>query len=346
MLLDIVSAAGRLGTIFYQICLPILLLAGLGYVLQRYIGLDIHTLKSITFYVTLPTVIFTSVATSTVPAGDVGRVLLFVATFLLLGGILTYVGLASRGVDPAHRRAIVITSMNPNAGNFGFPVQELVFRSIGRGAAAQTLLAFVIITQNLLNFTIGVAFLAGGGEGRSIKQHLKTILEFPPIYALVAAIVVKQVGGVLSSLESSALFGADPSIVVESVVAPFRRVLSLIRGAFIPLALLTLGAQLGTMDLRRSDYPVALSVILRIVAGPVFAFLLLALFGIQGFLAQVLFLAFGGPSAVNAMLLCLEFDAAPDLAARTVLYTTLASPISVTILIFLAGGGFFPLFAL
>lgn len=325
----------QLFTIFYQICLPILLLCGVGYALQRGIGLDIHALKTLTFYVILPVVIFSSVVTSRVPPGDVLRVLLFAATFLLSAGVLINIALRFRGMDGARRRAIVLLSVNPNAGNFGFPVQELVFQPIGRGAEAQILLSFVIIAQNVVNFTVGVIFLAGGDRRKGVREHLRTILTFPPLYALLIAVVVRRLD----------LWVQTEDIAwIDAVVAPVWRAMGLIRGAFVPVALLTLGAQLGTMRLRTGDVGVLVAVILRMIAGPAFAFMLILVFGIEGFIAQVLFLAFGGPSAVNAMLLCLEFDASPELAARTVLYTTLVSPVTVTVLIYLATSGFFERF--
>lgn len=339
---SIFEALSQLGAIFYQVCLPILLLVGLGFAVQRVSGLQVRTLKTLTFFVTLPAVIFSSIVTSSVPPADIGRVLLFVTTFLVAGGALFYLALAIHGVDPRRRRAIIMMTVNPNAGNFGFPVQDLVFQPIGRGAEAQTILAFVIIAQNLINFTLGVVLLATGRQsGKPVTEHLKTILTFPPLYALVSAIAVKQIGVWLESGGSA----ADPD-TIAAVVAPVWQVLTIIRGAFVPLALLTLGAQLGTMDLRAGERHVALSVVLRTLVGPAFAVLLLTAFDISGFLAQVLFLAFAGPSAVNAMLLCLEFDTEPELAARTVLYTTLVAPGTITIMIFLATGGFFGRFAL
>lgn len=331
------TAAQQLLGIFYQVCLPILILVGVGYSLQRFVGVDIHSLKTVTFYVMLPVVIFTSVVTSAVPAGDVLRVLLFVATFLLAGGLLIDLALRIRGTATDRRKSIVLLSVNPNAGNFGFPVQELVFRSIGRSAEAQILLSFVIIAQNLVNFTVGVVYLGTGDREKGVIEHLMTILTFPPLYALVAAIIVRRVGGWI-----------DPEAVevITPIFAPLWRAMEIARGAFVPLALITLGAQLGTMTLRTGDTGVVLSVFLRMIAGPALAFLLLVVFGVEGFLAQVLFLAFGGPSAVNAMLLCLEFDSAPELAARNVLYTTLVSPVTVTVLIFIATGELIPRFAL
>ena len=42
------------------------------------------------------------------------------------------------------------------------------------------------------------------------------------------------------------------------------------------------------------------------------------------------------------MLLCLEFDNHPDFAARAVLYSTLLSPVTVTLVVFLAQSKLLP----
>ena len=63
---------------------------------------------------------------------------------------------------------------------------------------------------------------------------------------------------------------------------------------------------------------------------------------VAAFLAQMLLISTATPTAINVMLLCLQFDNHPDYAARTVFYTTLLSPLTVTLVIFLAKSGFLP----
>jgi len=55
--------------------------------------------------------------------------------------------------------------------------------------------------------------------------------------------------------------------------------------------------------------------------------------------AQVLLISTSTPTAVNCMLICMEFDNHPDFVARTVFYSTLLSPFTVTLAILLAHSG-------
>ena len=81
--------------------------------------------------------------------------------------------------------------------------------------------------------------------------------------------------------------------------------------------------------------------------GPVIG--LLGIYALRGvgvdisqFAAQVLLISTAMPTAVNAMLLCLEFDNHPEFAARAVFTSTLISPITVTLVVFLAQSGILP----
>jgi len=83
-----------------------------------------------------------------------------------------------------------------------------------------------------------------------------------------------------------------------------------------------------------------MTVMLRLLAGPALGLGLIYLMGIDDpFLAQVLLISASTPTAVSLMLLCMEFKAHPNFIARSVIYSTLLSPITVTLTIFLAQSG-------
>jgi hypothetical protein len=87
---------------------------------------------------------------------------------------------------------------------------------------------------------------------------------------------------------------------------------------------------------------VALSVFLRLLIGPAVGVALVYAMGLRGHLAEMLVISTSTPTAVNCMLLCLEFDNHPDFAAKAVLYSTVLSPVTVTLAIFLAQSGLLP----
>ena len=324
----------QLGHIFYFIVLPILLLAGVGFALQRLAKLDMATLRKLNFYLVIPALVFTVVVTSEIRAADAGWA---VATALLLMATMSGVALLAawlRRVPREHRRALMMTALFYNSGNYGLPLQTLAFSSRGLSGFASSLQAVVMITQNVTNFTYGILLASGGRKDRQWRQNLLHIVRFPPIYALAAGVLTVQLRNYI---------GDAPAL--EQALAPLWWVIVKVKSAFLAVALVTLGAQLATV--RRGDvrYPVSLSVMLRLLVGPALALGIISLLPIRTLVAQVLLISSSTPTAVNAMLLCLEFDNHPAYAARAVFYSTLLSPITVTLVIFLSTSGLLPGFS-
>lgn len=329
---SIAELPAQLGQIFYAIVLPILLLAGIGFALQRRLGLEMTTLRRLNFYFVMPAMVYYAVVTSELSARIVLTVAAFAATCVAVMALVTYVAARVRRVPANLRRTMLMTTMLHNSGNYGLPLQDLAFRPTGQDAPAITYQAFVMITQNLITFTVGILLAAGGRKDRHWRQNLLHIAKFPPIYALTAALITVQIRVWLGD--------AAPGVAKD--LAPLWEVVVRVKGAFIAIALLTLGAQLATVNRRAHNYPVKLSVLLRLIAGPMVGLGVIYAMGLHGLLAQVMLIATSTPTAVNCMLLCLEFDNHPDYAARAVFYSTLLSPITVTLTIFLAQGNFLP----
>jgi len=330
------TAAAQLGQIFYTIVLPILLLAGVGWLLQRKAGLEMRTMTRLNFFLVVPGLIYASVVDpkADVRAADVLTIVGFSAAMLAALAATTYVVAALRRVPRDRRSAMLMTTMFYNSGNYGLPLQDLAFRSVERSQWASTRQVFVILTQNLVNFTVGILLAAVGGRRGRLRQNLLVMAKFPPIYALAAALVTVQL---------RAWIGDDSG--VAAAVRPFWQVIQYVRGAFIAVALVTLGAQLGTLRRGGARYPVTASVLIRLLGGPALGLGLIYLLGLKGLMAQLLLISTSTPTAVNCMLLCLQFDNHPDFAARSVFYSTLLSPVTVTLTIFLAQGGLLARFA-
>jgi malate permease and related proteins len=330
----------HLGSIVYTVLLPILLIAAIGFVLQRKVGLDMATLTRLTFHYILPAVLISSLVASDLGAAEVGTIVAFTVVSVALTAALAYLAALLFRVPRYRRAPVVLGAAIQNAGNYGLTVQRLAFQAAGLADAATSLYSFYLVTQNVLTFTAGVALAASPtappcpkGEVRTrphpLREAGRHMLRLPPIYAVAAGIIVVVLR------ERLVLDGP----LVAAVVNPFWQVVSLVRGAFIGLAVLSLGAQLATLRAGRLDAPALLASVLRLVAGPLLAWGLIVLFGLRGLPAQVLLVGSANPTAVNVMLLSLQFRDDADTAARMVLYTTLASPLTVTIAIWAARSG-------
>jgi hypothetical protein len=111
---------------------------------------------------------------------------------------------------------------------------------------------------------------------------------------------------------------------------------ALICGAYVPVALMTLGAQMACVRLLRAPADLVLSLLLRLVLGPLAGFALVEAMGLEGLLAQVLIIGVAGPSAVAGVVLAIEFKSRrPDFASSAVLLSTLGAGLTVPTVIFL-----------
>lgn len=334
-----IETALQVGYIFYHIVLPMLLLVGVGYLLQRRMGLHMPTLVRLNFYLVVPGIIYYSLVSAELTATDVGAVVGFhVCMIALLAGAAHLAGMI-RGVPREQRNALLMTAMFYNSGNYGLPLQTFAFRGLGRASDAVSLQAFVMITQNIASFTLGVLLAAAGGtQNRHWRENLRKMLSFPPLYVLAAAVLTISVRRAL---------GEESASHVAVALTPFWDALGYVADAFFAVALGTLGAQLALVPRgNRQGYPVKLAVVLRLLIAPAIGLGLIHVFGLDGFLAQVLLISTATPTAVNCMLLCMEFDNHPDFVARSVFYSTILSPITVTLVVFFTQGGFLARLAL
>jgi len=170
-----------------------------------------------------------------------------------------------------------------------------------------------MLIQNSSVNTLGVfnASRAGG----NIKDAVKKALNMPTFYSLVLVIVFKFIPYNLEQL-------------------PIWPALTYLKDGFIALALLSLGVQLSQTKIRFTDPDVLLSAFIRLIGGPVIAFLLVSLFGIKGIMAQTLIISSSVPTAVNTAFIGVEFNNSPGFASRAVMVSTLLSAVTLTAVIY------------
>jgi hypothetical protein len=320
----------QLGEVFYTIVLPVLLIAAVGFIIQRRLNLDMATLANLNFYFTAPGMMYFSLVSSQVNAAQIAQVVGFTLGLLAALAVLTSATAALLRIRRDRRPVLLMSTLMYNAGNYGLPLQELAYRSMGLSAEAVSLQVFVMLVQNFIGFTVGVFLAASGRADRRWRQNLLQTVKFPPVYAMAAALLTIQA--------RTWLGGHAPD--VAHWMSPLWYVAGQLRQAYVPLALATLGAQLALMPHGRSDYPVSLSLLLRLAVSPLLGLGLIYLLDLHGFTAQVLLISTAAPTAVNCALLCLQFQNHPNFAARVVFFGTLLSPVTVTGVIFLAQGGF------
>jgi predicted permease len=318
----------QLGHIAWFIVLPVLLLIALGYTLQKVFGMDMKTLVRLNFYVVVPAVIYVKVVTTQLTGKDVLALMGFHLLCMACWALITIAAAHLRGIPKDQRRAMIMGSIFCNSGNFGLPVQEMAFRSRGFGDQAVAMQVFVMLTQNVTTFTLGIFLAAGSFTRKQALKNIRHILRFPPLYALATALSTIAIG----------TYFPQPAQTMAHYLTPIWQALNYMADGFVVVALVSTGAQLALVRFGHKKYPVKLTLLLRLIIGPAVGLLLIYLLGWQGrgLYAQVLLIGCASPVSVNCVLMCIEFDNHPDYIAQAVFYSTFLSPITVTGTILLA----------
>jgi predicted permease len=122
------------------------------------------------------------------------------------------------------------------------------------------------------------------------------------------------------------------------IPVPVARVLELLGVAAVPCALFAMGASLSGYPLLGDVRPAVLLTVLKLVAHPSLVWLIAGpVLGLEGLWVSVPVLMAAMPSAVNVYLFGARYDAAPGVAARTVLLTTLGSVVTLSVVLTLLG---------
>jgi len=313
-------------SIFATAIAPIIAIAAVGYALGRTQDVDAGPLNTITVYVLAPALVFHSVATT--PLG--GETLLWLAIGVT-GFTLTMAALAEgigriAGETEPLLGAFVLTSSFSNAGNYGIPLSDFAFGSVGRSTAV-----LFIVVQSVLLYTLGV-YLAARGRDESALAGVRRIFSIPLVYAVVVGLVAGSLG-VLPPAESATM---------ETV--------GMVGNASIPVMLLLLGIQLSNAELGAALGSVVRANALKMVLAPAVAvgvallslaaFARLGLEGPQATVARVFVLECATPAAVTPLILVGEFSGGsvegvtPESYVSTVVFTsTLVSIPTLTALI-------------
>jgi len=292
--------------IFVQNILPIFIVAGIGFLIVRYLGADVQTLSRVTLYVLTPCLLFDVLVTSNVSADEFGRLTLLALGTILGIGLIAWLVTRALRLDRAMTSAFMVVVMFANGGNYGLPLTLFVF---GQEALARATIYFVV--SIVLTYTIGI-FLASSGR-RSLGEALLSVLRIPSIYASAAAIVVIFTGV------------ATPSLLMRPI--------KLLGDAAIPVMILVLGMQLERAVKPARLRLVGLAVGLRLIVSALLGLLLAQFLGLGGAARQAGVLQSAMPVAVVTTILAVEFEVEPAFVTSVVFLSTILSPLTLTPLI-------------
>ncbi|WP_342527856.1 AEC family transporter [Chryseomicrobium sp. FSL W7-1435] len=298
--------------LFFQIIVPILILLGIGALLQIKFAFRVKALSQLVTYCFMPAAVFINLYETVISlpilTQVIGFVLLFIASQMILGSLGARLLKLPRSEAAVFKNSIVLI----NSGNYGLPVAQLLFVANPVGVAIQVIM---VILQNITTYTYGLYNLIS--TTKSGMAIVKEVLKMPIVLALV--------------------LGALMNFLHLPIPAPIRIPLDYIADGFVAVALITLGAQLSTIEVKSLiNKTVVLSSFFRLLMGPVVAFGLILALGLEGVIAQSLLIASAFPTSRNSASLALEYDVDANTAAQTVLFSTVVSALTVTVVIYVS----------
>ena len=293
-------------SVAYNIILPILLIVSLGVAFGRHFKYSPRVLSGAAFYVFVPALIADGLAKSSLQSGEIGLIFSLQIALSLILILVGWFFARILGYDRRLASAFMLTVLYINAGNYGLALSDFAFGPAG----VQRALIFFIGTSVTGN-TVGV-FLASRSTASAWRAMLNMFM-VPLPYATLLGLSIN--------------FG----YIVLPV--PVARTITLLGQAAVPVMLITLGIQLSKTSMIGRLKPILWASSIRLILGPLIALPLIILAGLTGLSAQVFLVMAGMPTAVTTTILATEFGSDAEFTSAVVLTTTVASVITLSVLL-------------
>ncbi len=294
--------------ILIDIIAPIFVLISLGYLFQKKWRFDLQALTRILLYLVMPATLVVSLTQSELSSEFVWDTAVFCLLMLVALYVLSVIGSLVMRYRNDMKQAFSLSVMYYNSGNYGFPASELSFPSLG--LAVQSI---VLAVQNFLVFTLGLFFVSIGrlSARRAFLQSFK----MPFVYALILAFAIRNYG-----LQLPGFIWLPIEYLAE---------------ALVPMALVTLGMQLARTPITLEWKASLASLVCRLLVSPLIGYGLVLLLDIDPRIAPILVVSTSYPTAINTVLIAMEFGSREDFAANAVFLSTICSIVTVAVVIFL-----------
>ncbi|MDA1061563.1 MAG: AEC family transporter [Chloroflexi bacterium] len=294
-------------SVFFDVILPVVLVAALAAALDRFRRVPAAPIATVVFFLFTPALVFHSLSGTNLPADLSLRIVAAALVVFAVGYALASVWSTLARHPAPLRAAFALAVTSQNAGNMGLPVTLLAFGEAGLEIAV---VLFVTIATLGATASVVVASLAGG----SARQALRAPFGYPALYAAGAGLAANR-------------WDID---LPTTLAAPIES----LAGAAVPAMLVVLGLQLSRgLDVRGEVLDTVAANALRLLLGPVVAVAATFALGLDGVPQRVVIVLAGMPTAVFATILATEFGARPQFVTRAVVTSTLASVLTLTVLI-------------
>jgi len=316
-----------IGHIFINSMVPIFMLIGMGYVLDRKFKLDLYTLSKLNFYILLPAFVFKALYEAKFSWSTLEIVLCAICVLILNYIISDIVGRLN-GYDIAKIATLKNCVMFNNCGNMGVALALFVFSNVPYVVNGTTPYAelgilsvvSIMVIQTITSNTFG--FYQAGAGRLSSRDALRVVFHMPMVYAVPLALLCK-----LLPYDLHNIFAYAP--------------LTIFAQAFVGIAMLALGVQINRTPLNFFKSDVLLASSLRLIVSPLLAAAVTVCFilfygPMHPIAAQTLVITYSVPSAINMALIAIEMKNNPEYATQVVMGSTILSAVTMPIFITLA----------
>ncbi|KXB00588.1 hypothetical protein AKJ40_01145 [candidate division MSBL1 archaeon SCGC-AAA259M10] len=296
-----------------RIIFVIFALLGAGFVSRKVSLLTsgrVDILNKLAFYVALPALVFHSIYRLSL--GEIFSPLLVMGFLIVVFSTSGLGWFTFRKVESAPKKSIsIVQSYHGNLGYMGLPIVTFALGEIG-GAKASFLLGFSTIVQILLTVSLLVNMNQIGGE---LRGEIKKVAFNPVLLALVTGLL-------FSYLNISIWTGVE-------------EIISLIGKAALPLALIGVGASIELKGWSEDLKTISSVTFLKIVFMPILGFVILTGLGVETISLKTGVLMLAMPPAASTYIYASELGGDKRLASLNISITTIASLLTLSVLLVL-----------
>jgi len=268
---------------------------------------DVNSLNKLVINVFMPCMIFHTLINADLSLISNFTFLPLVPFFsAIITGLVAYFILKYFKVSKEKIWSVLVTILICNTAFLGFPINLGVFGSEGLLRAIfcdiGTLLSFLSISF--------ILFLVFGG---SLKNAIKRILIFPPLWAVLLGLIFN-------------FLNISVGIIGENI-------LYYLASGAIPLIMISLGLSLDFSGLKWNKSFIIFTSFFKLIFFPFVALFIISFFKISGLEFDVALIQAAMPSGMLGLVLAINYELDYRLTSDCILFTTVFSLISLTILI-------------
>ena len=296
-----------------NVVLPLVFLMFIGSFLRRINIFDedfLRKLNKITYCVLLPVLLFNNIYTSKVSGEiDLEFIIFFVILALAVIGILLIV-IPKYEKDNRNRGVLIQGLFRGQFVFFGIPLMANISGDEGL-VVLSTLIAIIVPIYNFLAVIILDLFT---DERHNYKDTIISILTNP--------------------LVIGSLLGIAASVLQIKLPSALNKTIADISKTVTPISLMILGGVIEINNIWKNRKKLILIAAVKLFFIPSFAALITIFFGYRGIELGAVLSMIAPPTAVASYTLAQQHDCNDELAGQIVFFTTLISPFSIFLFIF------------